>query len=160
MKTKSIAHTELNAIPSLLLLRCNTFMHISIQFRCMATLQFHFLHTKEKKKKTKRRKNIDSILLCEWDWMSGFSLSIRNRCWTIQTVYLLCDKLCHKRALQWHWKLTFRSNHFVKLCIFLFSRWCFSWNSYAHIIIMSNKRKKENQQPLAHSRCYYFFFYS
>lgn len=150
MKSKSIEHTKLNATHSLLL--HSIYPHT---FNGLRHCSFTFRNCIRKKGRKKPKKNIDSISLCQMDWeglgcvsvifsfASNHMLNSAKQC-----ICRLTGIIHTKRESHWHWKLTFRSNHFVKLrfstVIFFSPSLCLSfclWNSYAHTIIMSNKRK-------------------
>lgn len=144
MKTKSIEHTELNAIPSLLLLRCNTFMHIYAPFQCIGNIAVSLSETAHEKRNQRKKKHWFNFTL--WmglsEWIFSFDskqmLNCANSCCVTNS-----GKSMHYNDTESSRSGLITSLNFV---IFFFSRWCFPWNSYAHIIIMSNKRRK-NKNP-------------
>lgn len=119
----------------------------------MATLQFHFQKTrcdqqrmKKKATATTTRSTLIQFHFGKWgDSIFSFDLKTdvgrctRCMCWLAgQRLAYTCTE---RELLNWHWKLTFSSDQFVKFSFFFF-RFCFPWNFNAHTIIMSNKRQR------------------
>lgn len=83
--------------------------------------------------------------------VTRFALSARKQ--MLDAAHGVCVLACglwlahtctERELLNWHWKLTFRSDQFVKFSFYFRCR--FRWNFNAHTIIMSNKRQRIEQK--------------